>query len=531
MTQALDTSESFEAKLNEIAAKLELPLAETSAAIDSIYNDALRSVYRYPKIGKDGKPKPLDADELDLNRRCEEAYAKRNNGQSWPTYRRKIRASALFGMPGHGKTTAFEVASRRVASDLNMRFISAEELEFVPYEEIDKNSYVFVSQETAGVASALEFFGLPSNETLPDGTKVMGRLFTLPLMKLMKAGAGTLLLDDFLNAQRNIQDVGLSLTDRRRIGQLNLEQTYFGVTGNLGSLDDTNASRASSALRNRCLMMLAHDTPKNFIQRLYETEDFKDELGDGFIRMFLQRYEKYFSEMPKRGTQGAFTSPRSLRDFVDEARDCLHRHGGRKNALAARQELYQLALRTLGVDTANAYNGFLEAVLTKADPLAREIIVEGKISHDEIGKSYKAGGFSASEQGFAYQFALALVDYTVQKVIRDDDLQEACERLAKGLSILDSSVFAFALDELQVKLAAQVETVQKGKVKVSVASNTKGKRREINADVTEKIGHYMLGTGFITSEQRATMVSVMSEMNKYDSRAGGLTRRPKKTSP
>lgn len=534
MSTAIATGSSHDAQLEEISTKLGLPRAETNDLVHLIKKDILRSIYRKPKKAmENGKEVdvPLTSEELDLNRRCEEVYAKWHDGQSWPQYDRKIRATGLFGPPGHGKTTSFEVAAREVAREMGMRFLSPEQLEHVELEEVDLNTFVFVSQETAGVASALEFAGLPSSEQSKDGDKYMGRLFTLPLLKLMKAGAGVLLLDDFLNAQRNIQDVGLSLVDRRRFGQLNLIQTYFGVTGNLGALDDTNASRASAALRNRIRLFLAHDTVANFVQRIQSNKQFGDDLGDGFVRMFLHRYPQYFSEMPQKGTQGAYTTPRSLRDFIDEARDCLHRHGGRKNAARAREELYTIAQSTLGLDVANKYNAFLEAVLSKADPLAREIIQEGKLSHEEIGKSYSEGGFSAKEQGFAYQFAMALVDYAVHKVSQDGKLEEALYRFGQGVAILDDSSFAFAIGELQAKLAAQVEKVKgpDGKdLVVSSAGATKDKPRELTTAASEAVGATILSTKKISQAQRQTMISVLSEMNKFETRAvraSGRTRR------
>lgn len=538
MSTAIAANSSHEAQLDQIATKLELPRAETNDLVHLIKKDILRSVYRYPSTtmenGKEVQV-PLSPEELDLNRRCEALYAKWHDGQSFPNYRRKIRATGLFGPPGHGKTTSFEVAAREVAEGLGMRFLSPEQLEHVPMEHIDINTFVFVSQETAGVASALEFAGLPSSEEVAGtNQKYMGRLFTLPLLKLMKAGAGVLLLDDFLNAQRQIQDVGLSLTDRRRYGQLNLQQTYFGVTGNLGSMDDTNASRASSALRNRVRLFLAHDTVENFIQRIQAAKDFRDDLGDGFVRMYLHRYPQMFSEMPRKGTQGAYTTPRSLRDFIDEARDCLHRHGGRKNAARAREELFTIARATLGIEAANSYNAFLEAVLSKADPLAREIIQEGKMSTEEIRKSYSEGGFSAKEQGFAYQFALALVDYAVHKVIQDGKMDEAIKRFGEGIVILDGSVFSFAIEELQNKLAAQVDKVKGPDGKDLVVSSSTGatdKRRELTTQATETIGQLILSTGKVSQEQRSTMISVLSEMSKFETRVARPSPRTRKSNP
>ena len=530
MANISSSTNSQLSKLQDVATQLGLPLAETDGLVNVIARDMLRSVFRYPGTKMEGNREvavPLTAEELDVNQRCEALY-KRWYGQDFPPFRRKIRATALFGPPGHGKTTVFEVAARRVADGLGMRFLSPEKLESVELEDVNLNTFVFVSQETAGVVSALEWMGLPSAEQIKGTTeKYMGRLFTLPLRKLMQAGGGVLLLDDYLNAARQIQDVGLSLTDRRRVGQLNLAQTYFGVTGNLGSLDDTNATRASAALRNRMRMYMAHDTPANFIARIQADPAYRDELGDGFVRMFLHRYEEKFSEYPERGKQGAYTTPRSLKDFIDEVRDCLHAHGGRKNAARARAEIKQIAQATLGLETALSFDSFLEAVLTKADPLARQIIVEGKMSIEEIRGSYSEGGFSMRETTFGAQFAMALVDYTVQKVIADDSLDVAIERFAKGVSILSETDFAFALDELKSKMTAQVTDVNKHKLVVSASADRNSKRRILSGEASEKMGNLIMQHGTIDASRRAVMIGVFSEMSMHESRpasSGGRTR-------
>lgn len=522
-------------ELLSIGTKLGLPLATTDDLVNLIAADMLRSIYRYPGTRMDGDKEvevPLTEDEHKLNARVEKVYQQWYN-QDFPPYRRKIRATALFGPPGHGKTTAFEVAAKKVADAMGMRFLSPERLESVPIQEIDLNTFVFVSQETAGVVSALEWMGLPDAQQIPgEGSdqRYMGRLFTLPLRKLMRAGAGVCLLDDYLNAARQIQDVGLSLVDRRRFGQLNLSQTYFGVTGNLGSLDDTNATRASAALRNRMRMYLAHDTVENFINRLRDDKRLHDEMGDGFVRMFLYRYKELFSEHPARGEQGGYTTPRSLRDFVDEVRDCLHRHGGRKGAMAAREEIVSIARSTLGLKNGEAFNAFLEAILTKADPLAREIILEGKLNKEEIDKCFQPGGFSSKDQNFAYQFGMALVDYTVSKVLKDDKLDEAIARFAKGVAILPEDVLAFTLDELQAKLSAQVRTVEKGKEQVSRPPAKEGGRPTLTSPITEKIGRIIMIEGKINSTARDTLISVLSGMHLHDQRArvatSSRTRKP-----
>ena len=156
------------------------------------------------------------------------------------------------------------------------------------------------------------------------------------------------------------------------------------------------------------------------------------------------------------------------------------------------------------------------------------------MSTEDIRKSYSEGGFSAKEQGFAYQFALALVDYAVHKVIQDGKMDEAIKRFGEGIVILDGSVFSFAIEELQNKLAAQVDKVKGPDGKDLVVSSSTGatdKRRELTTQATETIGQLILSTGKVSQEQRSTMISVLSEMSKFETRVARPSQRTRKSNP
>lgn len=275
------------AELSAISAKLGLPMMDTDRLMNSVVPDILRSIYRYPlRKSENGKmvDLPLTKEEKEINKDVERAY-KDITGQPFPTFRGMVRPRALFGPPGHGKTSSLEAASRIVADALGWRYVSAEDLEFVPLEEIDHKTFVFMSYETAGVTSAQDLMGLPSAEQIEGETKrYLDRLFSMPFHKLTRAGGGTFLLDDLLNAARHIQDAVLPILDRRRIGQLNLRSSYVCMTGNLGTLDDSNATRAASPMRGRVRSSLAYDTVENFIARTRANPEFNDEIGDGFVR-------------------------------------------------------------------------------------------------------------------------------------------------------------------------------------------------------------------------------------------------------
>lgn len=529
------TGEGYMKELGEIAQKLQLPLAQTDDLVQSVANDILRSMWRYPefKKGDNGLDEevPLSNEDKEFNERIDAVHKDWNGGVEFPRFRRKkIRGVGLAGSPGHGKTTTIEVAAKRVATAMNMRYLSPDRLESVPLNEIDGNTFAFVSEETAGLVSAMEMFGMPaegrSTGTGPDGTdtRFLARLFSLPLQKLMKAGGGVLLFDDFSNAIKQIQDTGLSLMDRRRNGELVLTKTYFAATGNLGGLDDTNATRMSSALRGRMRTYLVHDTVENFLARNLTDPLLQDPLGDVFFRQFFARTkDTYFSRIPKKGEQGGYPSPRTWRDALDDVRDCVHRHGGRKNIEVARTEINNILQASVGLECAQAFNSFMEAVLVGAEPLAAQLMETGKLDKSTVEKYFNQEGFQANDLFFAHQFVLSLADHTINKILADGHLDEAIARFAKGLELIRSQggTFELGLEELQTRLIAQVPEVKTGKknvVKISKVVNADQNRRELLVEAGDLIGTMIMDASQVDAVGRQAIVNVFSDMNKMDNR-------------
>lgn len=529
---ALDVSgDGYMKELGDIANKLQLPLAQTDDLVQSVANDILRSMWRYPEFKKSDKGLdeeiPLSKEDEQFNARIDSVHRDWNDGVAFPSYRRKkIRGVGLAGSPGHGKTTTIEVAAKRVATAMGMRYLSPDRLESVPLEEIDGNSFAFVSEETAGLVSAMEMFGMPAEGRSGD-TRFLARLFSLPLQKLMKAGGGVLLFDDFSNAIKQIQDTGLSLMDRRRNGELVLTKTYFAATGNLGGLDDTNATRMSSALRGRMRTYLVHDTVENFLARNLTDPLLQDSLSDVFVRPFFMRTkDRYFSKIPKKGEQGGYPSPRTWRDAIDDMRDCLHRHGGRSGIESARPELNSILQASVGLETAGAFNTFLEAVLVGAEPLASQLIETGKLDQDKLSKSFSQEGFRANDMFFAHQFVLALADHAINKIMRDGSLDESIARFAKGLEVVKTQgmTFELGLEELQTRLLAQVAESKvlkgsgKGTLKISNVVNQEQGRRELTVEAGQLIGELLMDAIPVDKTMRDTIVRVFSDMNKMDDR-------------
>ena len=199
---------------------------------------------------------------LEINKRIEELYEKRT-GVKWHTDSFKPTYYILMGMQGHGKTTAFREASKKIAEELGMRYVENPSIGTV----IDYNTFVFSVVDLAGEVSKMNVSGLPAKES--DGKNTyMTSLPPYRIAMLQRAGGAVLLLDDLTNASEFIQNIALPLTNEGMFNEVNVKNVYVGATCNLGALDGTNTSSMSSALRNRMKTIYVQDTLKDFSNRI-----------------------------------------------------------------------------------------------------------------------------------------------------------------------------------------------------------------------------------------------------------------------
>ena len=487
----------------DLAAVLGLRETDTHQVINYIANDILITMYGHGNAARD--------------KLIEQVYSEWNNGAKWgesrnASERDMVTSTFLIGPPGHGKTTAFKVASSKVAKALNMRYLENAALDEAG--TVTDDDFVFVTQETAGIVSALEWLGLPRAQQLPDGSgEVMGRLYSARLFKAAKAGGSTILFDDFLNASPSIQNVGLSISEEKRFNDLSLVRSYIGLTGNLGAHDGTLTSQTSTALRNRCEMIFVQDNLQNFRSRAQSR--WKDEIGDAAVLGFLNRHDDMFSEMPDPKQRGGFATPRSWDKFIVTARRCVRAAGG--NLALAMKDLDMKASYLLGLRIGQAYTAYMNAYIKSADPLARAAIMEGKLDKEEF-KAKMKDGLSAEGQYFAYQFAMALSDYAVAKVVQDKgEIGEAVKRFAAGAMMIDQANFNFAIDNFKRSLAMKFENLS-----TKVSEN----RRELKMDVKQEISNIFVKDPSCTDQHRENLISVLSDMAMHET---GLKRRQRKT--
>lgn len=508
-----------EQKIEHLAESLGLRESDTSTIIDRIAFDILLSMY--------GKSATLD-------KKIETVY-KEWTGSDWYKDNDGITALLLVGPPGHGKTTSFKEASKKVAKALDMRYLENADLDTVPLNDrevpdgnggtkiikgIDpEKDFVLVTQEAAGVVSALEWLGLPRAIKLGKGPEqeheqeAMGRLYSERLLKAQRAGGSTILLDDFLNASPSIQNVGLALSEERRFNDLNLQNSLVGLTGNLGSHDGTNTSQLSTALRNRCRIFFIQDKLEDFVMRAQSR--WNDTVGDAATLGFLRRSSEHFAKMPDVKQRGGFPSPRSWDKFIVSARRATRRANG--SLAHAVKDLQDEASALLGLEVGLAYTGYMNAYIKSADPLARQAIMEGKFDRVAFRKQMETN-MSGDQQYFSYQFAMAASDYAANKIAADGGkLDVGLERFVEAILPLDGTSFALAVDNFKRNLANKVESL----------SQKMKNGREINMETKTIISNAFAKHPDCTKENRDDVINVLSDRDKYQSTAG---RRRQRTS-
>lgn len=436
-----------------------------------------------------------------INKKIEDVYKKWTGGMEYLKQNRRSAPISLLGPPGHGKTTAFREAAKRVAKALDMVYME----DPADGVYIDSNTFVFSVLQLGGQVTTTAIAGIPSkNSKRNEQGDVESFMTLLPeyrIVGLQKSGASLLLLDDFPNASESVQNgVGLQLTNEGKLNGLNLENTYIGVTGNLGSAyDGTNTYKTSAAFSSRTQTYAVRDNFEDFQERTLRRVS--DQLGDVYLVSFFELYKNKFDSLENRNEkQGGFTSPRSIDNCIDELRKKVYRAGGTDNIFTITNELKTLAISMLGIDTGTEFGAYLDGINNSAYPYAKKLVETKKyipIRDFENTNSVK-------DNTFIHYFKSALVSevvvsYRKQKIdladiakiyfnaflaFKDNEntLTEISHAFVKGM--------CFSLPELQdLEKDPQGNSLTKFKLEVNqvLANNMAQYCNEINSDKNSTI--------------------------------------------
>lgn len=486
----------------EVAKSLGLKIISTEKAIELVMPDILLSLYR-----KD----PQNDDDKALNDRVKQVYKRLYGTDDVETVltvgRGQLSSFRFVGPPGHGKTTSFKVAAKRVAKEMGLNYVPSDQLtdDYVP----KKDDFIFVSQEMSGEVSNMTLGGMPTTvlEVGTDGKehKSMVKVPDRRINLLGQVAGGVFLLDDFSNASQSVRNTGLSATEEHRFQGTNLGHCYVGLTGNLGAKDGTHTTQTSVAERGRVSSVCVLDDVKNFCHRAIEA--YPDDFGDVGIVGFFERNQDAFYEVPDAKEEGGYASPRTWEIFLMRSRSLLLRHNG--NLPRALDDIKLMAEIDLGQDIGLKFGSYLQERLRGADPMAKQAIQEGKIDIERFKASY-GGGTSEQQITFGYQFSQALGDYVVNAIANDKEnkLEQPIERFGKAILMLNLPEYGYALDYMKNKLAARVD---------KFASTTdKMNRKTLDTKYKEKIGVIISELEDFTKQHREVLIQVISDFDKLD---------------
>lgn len=462
----------------------------TEEIIKDIYSDMLLGFY-------DQSAEP----DAEFNHKIEKAWSKANGGVPflYDLVEQGITAIYLHGGPGHGKTTSFKVAAQQVGEALGLEVLINPDGDL----PITKKHLLFISHELSGINSAIDFAGLPVKKD-----EHMGKLPSYHFAMLKNAKASVLLLDDFANASPAIQNVALSISEEGRFQELNLGNTYVGITGNMGAADNTHASKLSSALRSRCRNYQVEDSVNSFCERIQKK--YSGALNDAGMVGFLRKNEEIFS--PSATKDGSFPCPRTWEKLIKEMVKFVYvnknQFASQTGALGATLKLQKTAESLVGFEAGARVAAYYNSLLSNAAPLADEMLANGKFSEasEKMFAEKRGDGFSGPAQEFSYQFAMALADSAVSLLSQkkgDKDVEtKVVNNFSEGLAKLDSSSIMFSVSQLMGRLKATETLVNK-----DGAVDFAAKQKIIKTLNGKKIG----------KENMTTIVDALSGFDSYRS--------------
>ncbi len=544
--------------IDTLAQGSRLGTRHTKDIIPMIEFDLLMGMYRFDLSEYNNQPERKKF-HADLNKKIESAF-KTLTGQEFEedtaaSYKAVVKC--LLGPPGQGKTASFQVAGKNIAKRFGLNYIEHVDDSYQP----KMNDFIFVSQECAGENSSLTWGGLPKAVERKDVdgnvSNVVVKALNYRFTVFKDVAGGVLLLDDAANAATVVQNALLPVVQFGTFQGLKLpDHCIVGMTGNLGSVDGTYTTEFSTALKTRIVSFFVQDTPKDFVERA--NKKYNDGLGTLGVTSFIEKHPQLFAELPDPQSKGGFACSRSWENFIDQARSIVLRNGGRGHGeYASLIEISESAMSILGPKVGHEVSSYYQALLTSADPLAKEIMSipyfdaktnvmdvknaekskENKAQIEAISEKVMAKRTSQSSDvlNFQYQFSSSISDYNYVTLLRgiskiDKDLPESkreeeikkvfiesTARFTQALVLIDEAQRNFAISHFKTRLLSSDKL---GKI----INTSAGDKREFHIEYKTLMAHVINSTngGKLTGSEIKSIVAALTDADKV----GGFNKRP-----
>ncbi|PPC84604.1 MAG: hypothetical protein CTY38_00735 [Methylotenera sp.] len=399
-------------------------------------------------------------DNPELNFKIERVYKERYGVSMLPIDSSHVENICLHGTPGVGKTSAVRAAAKEVADMLGMKLVSNPVPPYTP----QPNDIVLTTLEMSGEVSNIIMGGIPVSDQLGvnDPIKFMNKLPLYQLAIMGKATAGLLLLDDFVNAAPSVQNSALSIALEGRFQMLDLGNTYVALTANLGSLDNSDVVPLSDPMTARIGHFYVEDNVIDFSNRM--KDKFKDAIGDAGVVAFLQQDSSHFmydvdseQRAGKNGLRTPFPCSRSWEKLINETRLMMNRVSNRSTKDISVADISRTAQAYVGPHAAKAFSAYAYAMMTGAEPIAKNLILNDNFSVEDFEKRYgkeENRGLNTEQQNFGYQLAFCLANHAATQISAGNIAEaEVMKRYNKALFMLDDPAITLSVSEFGGKLA------------------------------------------------------------------------------
>tara|TARA_R110002033_G_scaffold135713_4_gene175311 strand:+ start:2075 stop:3772 length:1698 start_codon:yes stop_codon:yes gene_type:complete len=355
--------------------ELAIPQVSTKKLIEMLKQDMLANFY---------VENPSTEDAIQRNALIEDVYLREFHK---PFFSYKVEPHHAAGRPGVGKTTSFMIAGDWTAKQLGLNFVPNPVGEF----KATKNDFVIVTLELSGETSKTVVSGVPVVVDL-EGVKYTMSAPPLAFENLTTAGGAMLLLDDLPNALPGIQNMCLSLMERKGFQTISIgENTFVGSTGNLGKLDGTNISSTSSANASRRQNWMVFDTAEDWVHRANTATGPAHRRGDAYLGGFFEQNPEFFSTVTKSKNGEPFATPRTWSKFLGYSQVAFAQYEKmldmgelKSNVHFDLTEVMLRAQSLVGMDASSKLKGYYLSITNNVMPIAKKLITGSPLLPNQV---------------------------------------------------------------------------------------------------------------------------------------------------
>lgn len=298
--------------------------------------------------------------------------------------------------------------------------------------------------------------------------------------------------DDVANASESVRNVLLEVAQSNRYsGVMDIGNALVTFTGNMGSEDGTNTqSEQSDAEVTRVFKVRIRDTPKDWARRIAGKYA---ETGDCLMSTFIDRHGNEPNvfregEGDLRSDKGIpKPNSRSLENALAKALPyfMMAKESGQSPTIFS-DEIEIAVKGSAGVNVATRYKAFMVSMLTKAIPLADELMTTGKLNERDFEK-FMGAGAKSTEQDFAFRFGAAVADAFVNRIAFSDEataavkgdkdaafelIADSTDRLCVGLARLEPGTMTYSLSRVMARFSGISKLAINDGVEVKLEQST-----------------------------------------------------------